>query len=67
MAVAERVSEERSEKLGGIVGYQIRLESVMVSLCWHHASILHDVQIYKSQEVPFFSLKLISSISCTGS
>ncbi|XP_064621431.1 putative ATP-dependent RNA helicase DHX57 [Lineus longissimus] len=29
MAVGERVSEERSEKLGGIVGYQIRLESRM--------------------------------------
>ncbi|ELT89229.1 hypothetical protein CAPTEDRAFT_101871 [Capitella teleta] len=29
MSVAERVADERAEKLGGIVGYQIRLESVM--------------------------------------
>ncbi|XP_013395575.1 putative ATP-dependent RNA helicase DHX57 [Lingula anatina] len=28
MAVAERVAEERADRLGGIVGYQIRLESV---------------------------------------
>ena len=29
-AVAQRVANERTEKLGGSVGYQIRLESVMV-------------------------------------
>ena len=31
MAVAQRVADERVEKLGNAVGYQIRLESVMVS------------------------------------
>lgn len=30
MAVADRVSSERTERTGGIVGYQIRLESVVV-------------------------------------
>ena len=30
ISVAERVAEERVEKIGGIVGYQIRLESAMV-------------------------------------
>ena len=30
ISVAERVAEERACKLGGIVGYQIRLESVQV-------------------------------------
>ncbi|KAK3581847.1 hypothetical protein CHS0354_009735 [Potamilus streckersoni] len=32
MAVAERVAEERADKLGRIVGYQIRLEKVQSSL-----------------------------------
>lgn len=31
MAVAERVAEERVDRLGRIVGYQIRLEKVQVS------------------------------------
>ncbi len=31
MSVAERVAKERSSHLGGIVGYQIRLESKQVS------------------------------------
>ena len=30
MAVAERVSEERADSLGRIVGYQIRLEKMQV-------------------------------------
>ena len=30
IAVSERVAEERAEKLGGVVGYQIRLETCMV-------------------------------------
>ena len=32
MAVAQRVADERAEKLGRCVGYQIRLESVMVEI-----------------------------------
>lgn len=32
MAVAERVAEERVDRLGRIVGYQIRLEKVQVSV-----------------------------------
>lgn len=32
IAVAERVAEERADALGKIVGYQIRLEKVQVSL-----------------------------------
>ena len=32
MAVAERVAEERADRLGRIVGYQIRLEKVQVIL-----------------------------------
>lgn len=35
MAVAERVADERAERLGGVVGYQIRLESVMVRQTSH--------------------------------
>ena len=31
MAVAERVSEERADSLGRLVGYQIRLEKMQVS------------------------------------
>ena len=30
MAVAQRVADERIEKCGNVVGYQIRLESCMV-------------------------------------
>ena len=33
IAVSERVAAERAEKLGNTVGYQIRLESVMVRAC----------------------------------
>lgn len=35
MAVAERVAEERVDRLGRIVGYQIRLEKVQVSALPH--------------------------------
>jgi HrpA-like RNA helicase len=43
MSVAERVADERAEKLGKSVGYQIRLEKVQVNnylgqyiLCMQH-------------------------------
>lgn len=36
MAVAERVAEERVDRLGRIVGYQIRLEKVQVSALSPH-------------------------------
>lgn len=32
MSVAERVADERAEKLGKSVGYQIRLEKVQVNI-----------------------------------
>lgn len=36
MSVAERVADERAEKLGKSVGYQIRLEKVQVNTYVRH-------------------------------
>ena len=50
MAVAQRVADERVEKCGSVVGYQIRLESCMVSeQCRTHRKyyILTDAELSK--------------------
>ena len=49
MAVAQRVADERVEKCGSVVGYQIRLESCMVSeQCRTHRKyhILTDAELF---------------------
>ena len=45
MSVAERVATERAERVGGIVGYQIRLESAVVS--WALGTIISMEVSYK--------------------
>ena len=45
MSVAERVATERAERVGGIVGYQIRLESAVVS--WALGTIIAMEVSYK--------------------
>ena len=45
MAVAERVAEERADRLGRIVGYQIRLEKVQVILFRLERICVVDYQI----------------------
>lgn len=44
ISVAQRVAQERAERLGSSVGYQIRLESVRVRACLTCTSSMQDIK-----------------------
>ncbi|XP_048456890.1 putative ATP-dependent RNA helicase DHX57 [Rhincodon typus] len=65
ISVAERVAKERIERLGGSVGYQIRLESVKVVI-WLHLALFCDFVLLFQANSNAENMKLISAILCAA-